>query len=82
MTLECIRVRISDHMCDIMNIPCHTQSVEMCVKAVTEVSMTACGEERRNGIIINTLKSRQSTLIFRTKSNVNLSEENVGPVSI
>lgn len=33
---------------DFAKLPCHTQSVERCVKIVTEASKSVCGEERRN----------------------------------
>lgn len=57
---------------DLMSLPCHTQSVERCVKVVTEASMAICGKERRNGYLINTLQSRNNMLIFRTKSDFNV----------
>lgn len=67
---------------DLMKLPCHTQAVERCVKAVTEASQVVCGEERRNGLILNTLQSRQDTPIFRTKSNFYLNYGNVPQMSI
>lgn len=67
---------------DLMKLPCHTQSVERCVKIVTEASLAVCGEERRNSLILNTLKSRQNTRIFRTKSDFNLNPENVFQASV
>lgn len=59
------RILAKKKLCDhelgfnIMEIPCHTQSVERCVKAVTEASGSVCGEERRDGLIINKLQSQK-----------------------
>src|SRR5690606_30653202 len=38
--------------------PCHTQTVERCVKLVTEASQNVCGPESRDGYIRSTLLSR------------------------
>lgn len=38
--------------------PCHTQSVERCVKLVTEAAQRVIGESGRDGLIQNRLKSR------------------------
>lgn len=54
------------------DIPCHTQSVERCVKLVTEASMAVCGPEQRDGLILNTLQSRNNMPSFKTKSDYNL----------
>lgn len=67
---------------DIMNLPCHTQSVERCVKIVTEASISVCGEQRRNGFIINTLQSRNNMPIFRNKRDFNPIHGDVSQVSI
>lgn len=61
---------------DILSMPCHTQSVERCVKIVTEASMEVCGEDRRDGYILNTLQSRQKMPIFRTKSDFTSNVQN------
>jgi hypothetical protein len=46
--------------------PCHTQSVERCVKLVTEVSLRTCGHLRRHGLIKNTLLGRENMPRFES----------------
>lgn len=60
---------------DLEKIPCHTQSVERCVKLVTEASLAVIGEEKREGFILNTLQSRNEMPIFRTKRDFNCNDE-------
>lgn len=67
---------------DLKDLPCHTQSVERCVKLVTEASKCVCGEERRDGFIINTLTSRNVMPVFRTKTDFNLNNMNVEQASV
>lgn len=69
-------MKLGDHDLgfDINKLPCHTQSVERCVKIVTEASRAVCGEDRRNGYIINTLHSRNVMPRFRTKKDFNLDQ--------
>ena len=50
---------------DFPNYPCHTQSVERCVKLVTAV---VCGTKSRDGYIRVTLESRKRMPIFNTKA--------------
>lgn len=45
-------------MSDFNMFPCHTQTVERCVKLVTEASQSVCGTEARDGYIRSTLLSR------------------------
>jgi hypothetical protein len=52
---------------DCLKFPCHTQSVERCVKLVTEASGKVCGHENRDGYIRATLKSRSMMPKFNTK---------------
>lgn len=66
-----------DFAFDLKKVPCHTQPVERCVKAVTEASKVVYGEQRRNGHIINTLQSRSTMSRFRTKKDFNLSKNSI-----
>lgn len=52
-----------------LRYPCHTQSVERCVKLVTEASMSVVGSESRDGYIRVRIKSRQNLPSFETKSH-------------
>ena len=54
---------------ELPEFPCHTQNVERMVKIVTEVSLTACSEEARDGIIRTKLKSRKDIPRFETKKD-------------
>lgn len=47
--------------------PCHTQTVERCIKLVTEASGAVCGEKKRDGFIRARLTSRQMMPFFNTK---------------
>lgn len=51
------------------NLPCHTQAVERSVKLVAEASQRVCGQEARNGMILNTLHSRNSMPKFDSKKD-------------
>ena len=48
--------------------PCHTQSVERCVKLVTEASASVCGVEARDGFIRARVESRKCMPFFNTKA--------------
>lgn len=52
----------------IVEMPCHTQSVERCIKLVTESSKKVCGDKNRDGLIRTTLASRASMKSFENKS--------------
>ncbi|GBM01151.1 hypothetical protein AVEN_27249-1 [Araneus ventricosus] len=39
--------------------PCHTQSVERCVKLISEAAMNVCGETARDGYISAKLQERK-----------------------
>ena len=54
-------------------LPRHTQSVERCIKLVTEVSASVCGYEKRDGFIRARIRSRKSTPNIDSKANFNLS---------
>jgi len=49
--------------------PCHNQSVERCIKLVTEASNSVCGEMEREGFIRSRLESRKILPVFNTKSD-------------
>lgn len=51
-----------------LKFPCHTQSVERCVKLVTEAAGKVCGHENREGFIKTTLRSRFLMPKFDSKS--------------
>uniref|UniRef100_A0A0K2T4U7 Extracellular domainscontaining protein CG31004like [Hydra vulgaris] n=1 Tax=Lepeophtheirus salmonis TaxID=72036 RepID=A0A0K2T4U7_LEPSM len=51
----------------IKKYPCHSQSVEMAVKLVSEVSCKVYGYNQRHGYILSTLKSRDKLRKFKTK---------------
>jgi hypothetical protein len=47
--------------------PCHIQTVERCIKLVTEASGAVCGYEKRDGFIRGRLLSRKNMPSFETK---------------
>ena len=47
----------------------HTQAVERVIKLVTEAAAAVSGQERRDGYIRATLKSRSIMPVFETKKN-------------
>ena len=49
--------------------PCHTQAVERSIKLVTEAAAAVSGQERREGLIRTTLKSRSIMPVFETKKD-------------
>ena len=53
--------------------PCHTQSVERCVKIVTEASTAVCGQLSRDGFIRSRLEGRRIMPVFNTKSEYHVS---------
>ncbi len=57
---------------DFAKFPSHTQSVERCVKIVTEASMAVCGAKARDGLIRNILESRENMPYFETKADYKL----------
>lgn len=56
--LAAVKISEMDLDIDLNALPCHTQSVERCIKAVTESSTVVTSETKRLGWILNTLKSR------------------------
>ena len=63
--------RILDHEFSkyLKKIPNHTQAVERSVKLVTLASQRVCGQEARNGLILNTLSSRKTMPKFDSKQD-------------
>ena len=62
---------VANHNVPVMNFPkfpCHTQSVERCVKLVTESCAAVCGANSRHGFILARLESRELMPKFNTKS--------------
>lgn len=59
---------------DLANMPSHTQSVERCVKLVTEASQAVCGEKKRDGWISNTLASRNIMSQFESEQDYKFSK--------
>ena len=52
----------------------HTQPVERCLKLVTEASKKVCLEEGRDGLIANTLASRNQMPNFNSKKDYVIDE--------
>lgn len=51
----------------IPDFPCHTQSVERCIKSVTEASQCVIGTKSRDGLIRNKIESRNKMPSFNFK---------------
>ena len=51
--------------------PCHTTSVERCVKLVSEASKQVYGEEARHGLILSRVAAREQRKKFETKKDYN-----------
>ncbi|GBO10210.1 hypothetical protein AVEN_147057-1 [Araneus ventricosus] len=47
--------------------PCHTQSVERCVKLISEAAMKVCGETARYGYIRSQFQARKELPTFENK---------------
>ena len=54
-----------DQPLELPSFPCHSQSVERCVKLVTEACQSVCGYENRHALIV----SRQAARKGRKRSN-------------
>lgn len=52
-----------------VNIPCHSQGVERCVKMVSEASKAVYGVDARDGYIRTVLKSRHLMPSFTSKQD-------------
>lgn len=58
------------------HIPSHTQAVERSVKLVTESAQKVCGESGRDGLIFNTISSRNAMPKFDSKIDFNFDPQN------
>ena len=58
-----------DQPLELPGFPCHAQSVERCVKLVTEASLAVYGQERRNALIVARQASRKARPSFDVKSD-------------
>lgn len=63
-----LRIKAKEQSFDIIDFPCHTQSVERCVKLVTEASLIVTDATARDGLIRNRLKSRAEMPNFGHKN--------------
>ena len=64
---------ISGQMCALFcEIPCHSQAVERHVCLVSKASKAVCGEDKRDGMIRNILKSQKENPFFDSKRQYNL----------
>jgi hypothetical protein len=60
MTTDSVKAAICDLPPPLrLDYPCHTQQVERTVKLVTEAASSVCGYERRNGLILTTIRARK-----------------------
>lgn len=73
LTCEEIESYINDNekLLPLAKFPCHTQSVERCIRLVTEAS-AAVGESERDGYIRSRIKSRSIMHHFNKKADYNL----------
>ncbi|GBM98404.1 hypothetical protein AVEN_100978-1 [Araneus ventricosus] len=67
--LKSIVENVSIKDLQIYKFPCHTQTVEHCVKFMTEAASTVCGSHNRDGFIKNTMASRAIMPSFEHKAN-------------
>lgn len=75
--LAATKISDSNLQLNFRKMPCHSQAVERCVRLVTEASKAVCGIERRNGWIVNTLRSRNDMPTFEIKSDFRISCDNI-----
>lgn len=54
----------------IKKFPCHTQAVERGVKLLTETALKVYGEEKRDGVVRNTLLSRKNMPYCESKKDL------------
>lgn len=55
---------------DVVNIPCHIQETERHIKIVTEASKAVGTQQRRTGVVLTTMKSREKRPKTETKSDM------------
>ena len=58
-----------DQPLELPGFPCHSQSVERCVKLVTEASQSVCGYENRHALIVSRQSARKARKEFNTKDD-------------
>ena len=54
---------------DLPKYPCHTTSVERCMKLVSEASKQVYGEEARHGLILSRVAGMEDRAAFDTKKD-------------
>lgn len=59
---------------DFPKFPCHTQSVERCVKLVTEASASVCGADSKDGFIRVRIETQNNMPKFETKGQYRLAK--------
>lgn len=63
-----LRRKLNEKSLEVVDFPCHTQSVERCVKLVTEASLSVTNAKHRDGFIRNRLISRAEMPNFGHKN--------------
>src|SRR6218665_2984944 len=63
-----------DNIVQFARYPCYSQSVERCVKIVTEASLTLCGKPARDGFIRSRFEARNIMPVFSTRSDYRVSQ--------
>lgn len=66
-----LQIMAKDKNLNIVDFPCHTQSVERCVKLVTEASQSVTNATSRDGFIRTRLQSRGKMPNFGHKKSLN-----------
>lgn len=60
---------------ELPNYPCHSQSVERCVKLVSEASHQVYGADKRHGLILSQVASRKRRKCFESKKDFKIDEQ-------
>ena len=60
--------------------PCHNQAVKRHIKNVGEASLSVCGFEKRDGVVLEKLRSRKLTKCYDTKKNSNVNNKIISSV--
>lgn len=69
---EDLQIMVKERSLEIDDFPCHTQSVERCIKVVTEASQSVTDAISRDGFIRNRLQSRKEMPNFGHKNKFKL----------
>lgn len=64
-----LQIMVKNNCIELPNLPCHTQSVERCVKLVTQASLSVVDPESRDGLIRNRIQSRKEMPAFEFKKH-------------